>query len=307
MAYLPETDKTWGEGIYRIETTDPISGGQNGIINLPMMRALARLLFLKDYADEVKNARGTYANLKARLDGLTPINEETQNAFMGALAAAIGDAGLANREILKERTVRKQTGIITLTNRGVISGCTVSKSTTATRNLSCTAGTVFAKGQIFPFFEEINGAAVPSNTSESQKTCYAYLYFKADGSLEFATTALGDMVPIGGIPLYLITVPAGNTDSSDPNMASVTLSSVRRIEASFPTYFSTALYANVSLKYSLVNAEYAIDLDLISIDGSGYQRGDIYPMDRNVNGFKIYYNGVADNLQIRWTVSKPDL
>jgi hypothetical protein len=188
-----------------------------------------------------------------------------------------------------------------------MSGCTVSKSTTATRNLSCAAGTVFAKGQLFPFFEEVNGAAVPSNTSESQKTCYAYLYFKADGTIEFATTALGETVPIGGIPLYLITVPAGNTDSSDPNLANVTLSSVRRMEANFPTYFSTALYANVVLKYPLVNSEYAIDLDLMSIDGSGYQRGDIYPMDRNVNGFKIYYNGVADNLQIRWTISKPDL
>lgn len=307
MAYLPETNKAWGAGVYQIETTDPVSGGPNGIVNLPTKEVVARLLYLKDYAIEVQNARGTYANLKARLDGLTPIDEGTQNAFMGALTAAIGDAGLANREIVKERTVRKQTGVVTLTNRGIISGCTVTKSTTATRNLSCSAGTVFAKGQIFPFFEEINGAAVPSNNTESSKTCYAYLYFKVDGTLELATTALGETVPAGGIPLYLLTVPAGNTDSSDPNLAQVTLSSVRRIEANYPTYFSAALYTNVALKYPLINAEYAIDLDLISIDGSGYQRGDIYPMDRNINGFKIYYNGVADNLQIRWTISKPDL
>jgi hypothetical protein len=30
-------------------------------------------------------------------------------------------------------------------------------------------------------------------------------------------------------------------------------------------------------------------------------------MDRNTNGFKIYYNGVADDLLIRWEISKPSL
>jgi hypothetical protein len=306
MAYLTET-AAWGAGIYQIETTDPIGGGVNGIVNLPAKEVANRLKYLKAYADEVLNARGTYANLLARLDSLGAIDEGTQNASLGAVAEAIGEAGLANREILKERTVRKQTGVITLTNKGIISGCAVTKSTTATRNLSCAAGTVFAKGQIFPFFEEVNGAAVPSNNTEAQKTCYAYLYFKSDGALEFATTAPDETVPAGGIPLYLITVPAGNTDSIDPNLANVTISSVRRLEANFPTYFSTALYANVSLKYPLTNTDYAITLDVIGIDGSGYQRGDVYPMDRNVNGFKIYYNGVADNLQIRWEISKPDL
>jgi hypothetical protein len=298
---------TWENVIYQIETTDPLGGGPNGILNIAAKQLANRTKFLKSSADEVTAARGTYTNLKGRLDSFTPIDTDTQNGLMGAIIEAMASAGLANREIQKERTFRRQTGTVTLTNKGVIAGCTITKSTTATRNLSLASGSVFAKGQIYPVFEEVNGAAVPSNNTESQKTCYAYLFFKTDNSIDFACTELGGTVPVGGIPLYLITVPAGNTDSNDPNLTSVTLSSVRRVEANFPTYFSTVLYANVSLKYPVVDVNYSISLDVISADGSGFQRGDVYPLDRNVNGFKIAYNGVADNLQIRWELSKPDM
>jgi hypothetical protein len=306
MAYLSETPE-WGTGIYQLESTDPAGGGPNGILNLPMKTAANRLAYLKQYADEVGNARGGYSNLKARFDSLTPIDEANQNANMGAILEALGLAGLANREIQKERTQRKQTGIILLANKGIISGCTVTKSITATRNLSCAAGTVFARGQLFPFFGETDGAAVPGNETQSARTCYAYLYFKMDGTLEFTVTPLGQTVPDNGIPLYLVTIPAGNNEQNDPNLANVTLSSVRRVEANFPAFYSNPLYANVYLPFPLPDNEYAIRLDLISITGSGFQRGEVYPMDRNVNGFKIYYNGVADDLIIRWEISKPSL
>jgi len=306
MAYITES-AVWGAGIYQIETVDPISGGPNGIINLPMKEVANRLKYLKDYADEVKSARGSYTNLKNRLDSLTPIDEGNQNAINGMLLEVISSAGLANKEIQKERTQRKQTGLIVVDNKGVISGCTVTKSTTATRNLSCALGTVFAKGQVFPFFGEVNGAAVPSNDSQSAQTCYAYLYFQEDGSIDFAITPFGETVPSGGIPLYLVTVPAGNNGQNDPNLASVTLSSVRRIEENFPKYYSNPLYVNVVLPFALPDANYAISLDMVSVTGSGYQRGEIYPMDRNINGFKIYYDGVADDLMIRWEISKPGL
>ena len=306
MAYLPE-NPVWGAGIYQLETTDPAGAGPNGIINLPTKEVANRLAYLKIYADEVKSSRGSYSNLKARLDSLTPIDEESQNANTGALLEAIGAAGVANKEILKEHTQRKQTGVILLSNKGIISGCAVTKSTTATRNLSCGVGKVFAKGQIFPFFGEDNGAIVPDNDSQNSQTCYAYIYFKDDGSLEFAATPLGQLVPVGGIPLYLVTVPAGNNGQNDPNLTNVTLSSVRRIEENFPKYYGTPLYANVVLPYALPDPDYAVSLDIVNITGSGYQRGEIYPMDRNVNGFKIYYNGVADDLTIRWEISKPGL
>jgi hypothetical protein len=306
MAYLPETSE-WGAGIYQLEKTDPAGGGSSGILNLPLKAIANRLKYLKQYADEVQSSRGEYGDLKERLDSLIPIDEEIQNANAGALMEAIGMAGIANREILKEHTQRKQTGVIFITNKGIVSGCTVSKSTTAIRNLSCASGIIFSNGQLFPFSGTENGVIIPSNESQTDQTYYAYLHFEPDGSIEFARTSMGQKVPDTGIPLYLVTVPPGNNDQNAPNLANVTLSSVRRIETNFPVFYSTPLYANVVLPYPLPDPDYAVNLDLISITGSGFQRGEIYPMDRNVNGFKIYYNGVADDLLIRWEISRPGL
>jgi hypothetical protein len=103
MAYLPESP-VWGAGIYQLETTDPAGAGPNGILNLPNKEIANRLAYLRVYANEVQAARGNYGKLKDRLDALTPIDEASQNANMGALLKAIGAAGLANKEIYKEHT-----------------------------------------------------------------------------------------------------------------------------------------------------------------------------------------------------------
>jgi hypothetical protein len=152
----------------------------------------------------------------------------------GAIMEALGEAGLANREILKDRLIRRQNGALTLGNKGVVSGCEVSKSTTANRNLSCAAGLAFAKGNIFPFYGESNGASVPSNNGQASMTRYAFLRQNTDNTIEFSTTALGEQQPSGSIPLYPVTVPAGNTEASDPYLSAVTLSGVRCVKANYP-------------------------------------------------------------------------
>jgi hypothetical protein len=306
MANITES-ATYESTIYEIATTDPVGGGPNGVVNVQAKQLANRTKWLRQIADEVTAARGNYQNLLARLDALIPLDVESQNANTGALLEAIGAAGLANREIYKEHTQRKQTGTILLVNKGIVSGCTVTKSDTANRNISCASGIIFARGQLFPFFGEENGAIVPENNEQNAQTCYAYLYFNSDGSIEFATTPVGQTVPENGIPLYLVTIPPGNNGQNDPNLANVSLSSVRRMEANFPAFYANPLYANVILPFPLPDAGYAVSLDIISVSGSGFQRGEVYPMDRNVNGFKIYYNGVADDLLIRWEISKPGL
>jgi hypothetical protein len=306
MANITES-ATYENTIYEIATTDPVGGGPNGVVNVQAKQLANRTQWLKAIADEVIAARGNYQNLIARLDALIPLDVESQNAMSGAIMEALGQAGLANREMLKDRQVRRQNGIVMLSNKGIISGCAVTKSTTASRNLSCASGSIFAKGQIFPFVGEANGAAVPSNSGSGDMSCYAYLRFLETGAIDFAVTELGGQVPQGGIPLYLVTVPAGNDGTNDPNLTSVALTDVRRMEANFPTYFNTALYANVSLPYAMPDTDYTITVDVISMDGSSLQRGSVYAGDRNVNGFKIYYNGIGDNLQIRWEISKPNL
>jgi hypothetical protein len=134
----------------------------------------------------------------------------------------------------------------------------------------------------------------------------SYLITAPNGKWVFAVTGLGVEVPENGIPLYIITVPAGNSDTSDLYLDAVTLSSVRRMEANFPVFFNNSLYANVLFEHPMPDNEYIINLDVLDVAGSGFQKGDIYAGDRNINGFKIYYNGVVDNLKIRWEASKPE-
>ncbi len=306
MANISESE-SFEAGIYRIETTDPVGGGENGIDNLPHKQLANRTKYLKRIADEVVTARGASASLGDRLDEFEPLDAETQNALMAAAAAGLSLAGLANKEVEKSRTKRKQTGLATITNRGIITGCTVSKATGSSRNLDCASGSVFSGGQIFPMFAVGAGAIVPPNTDIVSKTCYAFLYLDTNKVVQFASTGFGETVPDGAIPLYLITVPANNTDINDPNLTLVTLTDIRRVEPNFPVFFASAPYADVVLPFPVTEADYAITLDLVSILGSGFQRGDVYPGDRNVNGFKIYYNGVSDSLSVRWEISKPNL
>ena len=54
--------------------------------------------------------------------------------------------------------------MLEISNRGVVSGCTVTKSTTAARNLHISTGTCFAQGRKFAVADGNNAASVPSNT-----------------------------------------------------------------------------------------------------------------------------------------------
>jgi hypothetical protein len=205
----------------------------------------------------------------------------------------LGKVELADREILKDRTVRRQNGALTLGNKSVLSRCEVGKSATANRNRSCAAGLAFAKGNVFPFYGESNGASVPSNNGQASMTCYAFLRQNTDNTIEFSTTALGEQPPSGSIPLYLVTVPAGNAEASDPCLSAVTLSGVRRVEANYPLQYSAALYGNAPPRYPMPDADYAVKPDIVSMDGSDTRRGLVYAADRNVNRFKVFYNGVG--------------
>jgi len=259
---------------------------------------------------EVSEARGEESDLDSRLDKLQSsiegLDPDMQNAIISMVTEAVDLAGLAGREIQTTLNKRFQTGIITIENRGVTSGCTVSKSTDATRNLNLAAGTFFMKGRILPVKDQPNGASVPSNNTDEQQSCYAYLQM-ADGSLDFACTELGNDVPDGGLPLYRVDVPAGNDESTDPYLDNCTLTDIRRVESGFPQEMSTSPAEYAELEYEMDSTDYQVDLEIESFDGSGFQLGYIYTENKARNGFDIYYNGAADNLQVRWTARKLDM
>lgn len=302
MAFIFETSD-WETGVYQIEVSDPVGGGPNGIDNLPHKQLASRTAYLKTITDDVVEARGAYGTLKDRMDTLAPLEAATTNTITALAMQAIGQAGIANKELAKLQTVRKQSGTVTIRNRGVISGCVVSKSGSASRNLAITAGSVFLAGRIFPVAAEAAGAAVPSNPGQNSAVCYAYLYVTASNTIAFACTNLNEAAPDTALVLYQITVPAGNNDQNDPYLANCTLTDIRRLEPNFPTWFAAASYAAVALPYPLLDSLYSITLDIVSIQGAGLlQGGDVYIGTRNVNGFNIYYNGIADQIQVQWSI-----
>jgi hypothetical protein len=306
MANLPE-NAVWEEGIFQLETTTFATGGPDGPANTQGRQFANRTQWLKKIADEVIAARGDLSDLSERLAKYDAFDPLSMNALYLFTAMGIDAAGLANREIVKTISQRMQTGVATITNRGVISGCVVTKSSNAVRNLSLAAGSFFMSGVEMPCPAFTNTALVPANYGDVVQTCYAYIYLDATGAVRFACTPLGGDVPEGGLPLYLFTVPAGNNETTDPYLASVTMTDVRRIEAGYPVQFNSIPYASVSLPFNLLDSDYEVVIEILSLKGGGVQRPYVYPGDKAANGFKLYSEGSLDAVNVRWTAIKLSL
>jgi hypothetical protein len=152
-----------------------------------------------------------------------------------------------------------------------------------------------------------NGALVPANPDAAPQICYAYIFLNAEGRVQFATTSFGEPVPDGGLALYRVTVPAGNTGVTDPNMASVTLTDVRRVEAGYPIQLNAIAYTSVALAYTMLDGEYEVVTEVLEMKGGTHQRPMVYPGDKAANGFKIYVDGTLDAVKVRWTAIKTNL
>jgi hypothetical protein len=303
MANLTET-ATWEAGIFQNEITTRWVGGADGAANKQAKQLANRTKFLKQYTDEVVAARGGKASLDERLDQYDAFEPDSVAALHVFVALGIDMAALANRETRKTVQQRLQSGVAVITNRGVISGCVVSKSAGAVRNLSLSAGTFFMNGLEINCPAVTNGAMVPANTGQVEQVCYAYIFINDEGAARFATTAFDEPVPDGALSLYRITVPAGNTGANDPSLESVTLTSVRRIEAGYPVQVNSIPYASVALPYTMIDSSYAVILDILDFKGGGHQRPTVYPGGKANNGFKIYVEGSLDAVEVRWTAIK---
>lgn len=237
------------------------------------------------------------------------IEADYGNDYQGALQyftlKLLDDLALAHKEIKKTLNMRFQEGLTTIKNRGVISGCTVSKSTTAARNVTLALGKFFIKGRLYSEEELVNCASIPNNNSASGATCYVFLWIDAGGVIQCDSTDLGQAVPDYGITLYEVTVPANNNDINDPNLANVTLTDRRRLEANWPTVLDAPCYALVALGAPIPGADYVVKLDLVSFTGPASGLDGFLVQDRLDNGFKVYFSGMADDLVVRYLVSRP--
>lgn len=257
-------------------------------------------------ASELAGARGEKPNVGARIDEIaqqvTQLSPEFQDHLVGAIKYALDQVGVANSSVRALKQQIQQEGELLIENRGVVSGCTVTKSTTAARNLHLAAGACFANGRAYSVASGDNMASVPSNISGASVVVYAYLYLSATG-WKLAVTAIGEAVPAGAIRLYNITIPANSTDATDPNLANVTLTSVRRVEAGFPQFLDTPVSQFVSINTLSAN-DYRIDIDVVSADGAPCDRKALSIASRASNGYTLELASAADNVRVRYRVSK---
>lgn len=308
MANVTESS-VWESGIYRIETTDPILGGETGTANIQAKQLANRTLYLKARADQVDAAASGYGSLQARLSALQSsveaVGTDMVNMDQSAVMQALILAHMAHTSIDALRFGPwQQQGELLIRNRGVVSGCDVSKSTAAARNLNISSGRCFAGGSVRNVVEGNNAASVPSNTGSVAVTVSAYLYPDASGDYHLAVTAIGQALPDNAIEIYRLTIPAGNTDATDPNLNNVALVDVRRIEPGFPDYLDNPPSVSLLFDRAMRSADWRMDVDVVSATGAPCRADQIVVTNRAGNGCTLTLASAADDVRIRWQVSR---
>ena len=92
MAYVAES-ATWKNGVYQLETTDPLLGGANGVMNEAIKDLACRTLYLKGQQDniktEIQTARGGKASLNERFNALEMTSKQGDFNFNGTTGTTI--------------------------------------------------------------------------------------------------------------------------------------------------------------------------------------------------------------------------
>lgn len=258
--------------------------------------------------NELDASRAGKASLAERLTEfdslLGQVTPEFQDHLASTLAFALDQAGVANRSVLALKGQLQQEGQITLINRGVVSGCSIEPSTNAARNLNFSGGSVFMRGRQYSAPSQLNAASVPPNTTGAAAVVRGYLYLhQASETMRLAVTEIGDEMPEDAIHIYNITIPSNSTDTTDPNLANVTMTSVRRMEPNFPRSLNSPIVATVGIE-TLRDTDYRLDFDVVSFNGGVCDPDQIKATSRATNGFTIELLSECDNVVLRWRASK---
>ncbi len=226
-----------------------------------------------------------------------------QNTLASTIKVAVNATGIANREIIRLKTVLTQEGETTIYNRGIISGCTLTKSGDVVRNLNLLAGKLFLHGRIYSVDELLATATVPVNNGVDVATCYVYLWSDTNDIIQCDCTDLNSAIPENGLELAQLSIPAGNDATSDAYLANVTIADTRRIELNWPTIFVNPAFTYIPLNNILPDDGYQVKTEVISFEGGRQQIGEVFVDDRLKNGFKLYLAGSADTVLIRYIVT----
>lgn len=302
MANLPESN-TYPAGIYQIELTDPVVGGVDGVSNAQARQLANRTNWLKQKADEMVEARGGFDKLGDRLAGYDAFSPEQQVAILAGMQEALGLGGVLSREMQVLRQWVLAQGSVVIKNKHVITGMQLTKSEIRALHLSQsgTVGTGVSRsqidGMIVSLADDDYHVSVPSNESGETREYFAFLVRQGNSyGVQIALT-----VPDTGLPLYRVTVPAGNTGNS---LAAVTLTDLRVIQPANAWVSTFDPLASVAFPHALPAADYGVQLEVESATDPAAV-GALVVYDKARNGFKIRQTGSADNVRIRWTLLNP--
>lgn len=244
------------------------------------------------------------------LDALVSDPELVQ-AIGAAVTEALRTGRTLGLELEKWQQQRLQRGTAVLENKFVIAGGEVEPSGNA-RFVQLTRTGTFVADNFSEFY--LNGEtifvpdnetdhSVPINEGGEEETWYAYIAW--DESAEAYMLHISGEVPMEGLKLYRITVPAGDTAN---NLNAVTFTDERVFESGDGTFRDSAPFVLVGIPgfpmieapdYDvLLTVEAATDMDKV---------GRLEAYDKQNNGFKVRMTGSADNVEIRYTIVAPGL
>lgn len=304
MANVQES-QSWETGVYQLETTDPILGGPNGTSNIQAKQLANRTSYLKQRADQVDAAKSTHPTLASRLDDMQAqaqaLGVDMQDMSGATLKFALDMALLANKGVNELRKTYQQEGQVIMSNRGLIKGCTVTKNLTVSRNLDLTGGSCFLSGQSQTVAAKNGAAAVPTNPTGSTVVLKAYLLpDAASRALKLGVTSIGEPLPAKSIPIYNITIPAGNSNS---DLTGVTLTRIARSEPLYPIMFDSEPTLYIALPHNLASSDYRVDFDVVDYRGGRCDNDNVLAYSRANNGFSIKLNTTSDDVKINWRIS----
>lgn len=106
------------------------------------------------------------------------------------------------------------------------------------------------------------------------------------------------------MPLYRFAIPPGNDGDTDPYLASVTVTDLRRIESGYPVQINIPAFTPMALPETMEDSDYSVLIDILDFKGGWNQRFSVYPGEKAANGFKLFVDGSLDAVRVRWTVLK---
>lgn len=293
MANLQES-ASWTDGIYQLETTDPVMGGANGTSNTQAKQLANRTRWLKE---QTENQGSRIASMEGGID------EQAQNALLGLGMQAMVSVGVLAKSVDNMRKRVLAQGVATLKNKWVVQGFALSKAAEIRALHLSQTGTVgsgtsiaWTDGKRVQLTDDDYHVTVPTNASTTDiLVLYAYLV-KSDGVYRVLLSAA---VPDDGLLLYEVRVAAND---SAVDCRNVTLVDRRTIQGISGYFITTPQTLYIAFPYPLQSSS---DYDVVFTVESATDKaavGNIEITSKTANGCSLQITGSADNVKIRWSL-----